>query len=329
MAAGTVTTALAAIGKKISVEFEINPLKVPGSKSYNPRIQQMLDGFAKEDPATKKKLPIEVDIPNYVAELGRAKEASELAKAVGDLTLIAFYYLLRVGEYTKKRKRNSSKQTRQFKLQDCRFFKRDEKGRLRQLPRDATDEEIMSAEMVPLKLDNQKNGWKGVCINQHWNGEDYLDGTRAVARRYCHIRQHTSDMTTFLSAYWVDGIRHDVTDEDIRASVKMAAAVLNYPELRGIPVERVDTHSLRSGGANALALAGYTETQIQKMGRWKGATFKEYISDQLHCFAAGMSKSMSQQFGFVNIAGGAYSDVTNTAVATNYNVNVVSDSEDS
>jgi len=41
--------------------------------------------------------------------------------------------------------------------------------------------------------------------------------------------------------------------------------------------ERVDTHSLRSGGANALALAGYTETQIQKMGRWKGATFKEYI----------------------------------------------------
>ena len=248
MAAGTVTTALAAIGKKISVEFEINPLKVPGSKSYNPRIQQMLDGFAKEDPATKKKLPIEVDIPNYVAELGRAKEASELAKAVGDLTLIAFYYLLRVGEYTKKRKRNSSKQTRQFKLQDCRFFKRDE---------------------------------------------------------------------------------NDVMDEDIRASVKMAAAVLNYPELRGIPVERVDTHSLRSGGANALALAGYTETQIQKMGRWKGATFKEYISDQLHCFAAGMSKSMSQQFGFVNIAGGAYSDVTNTAVATNYNVNVVSDSEDS
>ena len=233
----------------------------------------MLDGFAKEDPATKKKLPVEVDIPNYVAELGRAKEASELARAVGDFTLIAFYYLLRVGEYTKIRRRNPSKQTRQFKLKDCRFFKRDEKGRLRQLPRDAPDEEIMSAEMVPLKLDNQKNGQKGVCINQHWNGDDYLDGTRAVARRYCHIRRHTSDMNTFLSAYWVDENRHDVTDEDIRASVKMAAAVLNYPELRGIPVERVDTQSLRSGGANALGVSGIYENTNSENGTLERSDF--------------------------------------------------------
>ena len=310
------------------MEFEKNPLKVEGSEHYVPRIQQMLDGFKKEDPATQKKLPVEVDIPDYLAGLGRAAEATELARAVGDLTLIAFYYLLRVGEYTKKRRRNSSKQTRQFKMRDCRFFKRDERGRLRQLPRNAPDEDIMAAEMVPLKLDNQKNGWKGVCINQHWNGDDYFDGTRAVARRYCHIRRHTSDMDTFLSAYWIDGQRMDVTDEDIRAGVKMAAAVLRYPEMRGIPVERVDTHSLRSGGANALSLAGYTETQIQKMGRWRGATFKEYISDQLHNFSEGMSKSMSRQFGFVNIAGGAYSDVTDTVVASTYNINVVSDDEE-
>ena len=63
----------------------------------------------------------------------------------------------------------------------------------------------------------------------------------------------------------------------------MTATLLQYPSTWGIPIDRVDTHSLRSGGANALALSGYSDTQIQKMGRWKGATFKEYIREELAC----------------------------------------------
>ncbi len=45
---------------------------------------------------------------------------------------------------------------------------------------------------------------------------------------------------------------------------------------QGIPIAHIDRHLLRSGGANALAfLYGYSNTQIEKMGRWKEATFKE------------------------------------------------------
>lgn len=58
-------------------------------------------------------------------------------------------------------------------------------------------------------------------------------------------------------------------DKDVSQSLKTAARVLQYPELKGIPIERVNTHSLRIGGANALVLAGYNEMQIQKMRRWK------------------------------------------------------------
>ncbi len=54
-------------------------------------------------------------------------------------------------------------------------------------------------------------------------------------------------------------------------------------------MDRIDTHLLRSGGANALSLAGYLDTQIQKMGRWQGATFKEYIREELAGFLEGMS----------------------------------------
>ncbi len=85
---------------------------------------------------------------------------------------------------------------------------------------------------------------------------------------------------------------------------------------------RVDTHSLHSGGANTLALSGYSDTQIQKMGRWKGVTFKEYIREELACYSAGMSSKMKQNFKFVNISGTAYNNVTGKCLKEDYNINL-------
>ena len=62
----------------------------------------MLDGWRKQDPPTMKKLPVEADVPELLSTIGSAPHANELDKAIGDLSLIAFYYLLRVGEYTIK-----------------------------------------------------------------------------------------------------------------------------------------------------------------------------------------------------------------------------------
>ncbi len=91
--------------------------------------------------------------------------------------------------------------------------------------------------------------------------------------------------------------------------VKAAARALAYPTEKRIPLELVNTHSLRCGGANALALAGYSDTQIQKMGRWRGAKFKEYKREQLSVYAEKMSQDMRTKFGIVNIAGNAFYDI--------------------
>ena len=48
----------------------------------------------------------------------------------------------------------------------------------------------------------------------------------------------------------------------------------------------------------------------------------EYIREELACFSKGMSKSMKQLFGFVNIAGGMFHDITDKVIDTNYNINV-------
>ena len=67
-------------------------------------------------------------------------------------------------------------------------------------------------------------------------------------------------------------------------------------------------------------LAGYRDRDIQKMGRWRGETFKSYIRDGLH-FLVVMSTAMKQDFKFVNISGGSYIklvDVTKDTVVSDY-----------
>ena len=127
----------------------------------------------------RKKLPVKADVPELLIEMGYGKSGSIQLHAVGDLSLIAFYYLLRIGigEYTVKRQCDRSKcatmQTIQFKLEDITFFKTDKNGIMRCLPRNAPHSLIMTAESATLKLDNQKNCWKGVCVHQEANGEAF------------------------------------------------------------------------------------------------------------------------------------------------------------
>ena len=226
-------------------------------------------------------------------------------------------YLLRIGEYTIKGTRNDTKQTVQFKLEDVTFFKKNTVGKLCCLPRNAPDHMIMAADGATLKLDNQKNGWKGVCVYHEANGDMIHCPVRALGRRVRHIRAGNGHGKTFLSAYFVENRRFDVTAENVSKALKGAARALAYPTTKGIPIERINTHSLRSGGANALALSGYTDTQIQKMGRWRGATFKEYIREELAVYSENMSRDMRTKFGFVNIAGNAFHDIEDEALQWN------------
>jgi hypothetical protein len=267
-------------------------------------------GVEKHDPPVVKKLPVAIDIPELLATIGTAQTENDLDKAIGDLALIAFYYLLHIGEYTIKGKRNLTKQTVQFRVRDVTFFKRNVTQQLQQLSRQAPSSAIMTADSATLKLDNQKNGWKVVCVHQEANGKTVLCPVRALGRQYAHIIHNTHDNATFLSAFYIMGARFDVMDNNIRTSLKTAATLLSYPTTKGIPIDRIDTHWLHSGGANAHSLSGYRDREIQKMGRWRSATFKEYITEQLSCFSSGMSCNMKMQFTFVNVEGGVYhSDV--------------------
>jgi hypothetical protein len=244
----TVTGAITAIGQTIALACNDNPTKVIGSEKFLPALQIMIDGYTKEDPHTKKKLPVKANVPELLIEMGYGKSGSTYAQAVGNLSLIAFYYLLQLGEYTVKqqcdRTKHAKKQTIQFKLEDVTFFKSDKNGTLRCLLCNAPYSFIITAESTTLKLDNKKNGWKGVCVHQEANGEAFNCPVKALVCRVIHICKNRGDPKTLLSAFYLNGIRYDVTGEDISKGLKMAATLLHYPTTRGIPIDHINTHSL-------------------------------------------------------------------------------------
>ena len=132
---------------------------------------------------------------------------------------------------------------------------------------------------------------------------------RALGRRVLHIRSHTSSGDALLCAYWDDVGTGTVIDTQIRFAVKYAATALDYRE-RGIPIDRVDTHSLRYGGACALKLSGHSDMEIMKQGRWSpmSTVFTEYIQQQLSTFSVGFTTYMSHIAKFTNMEGTKHND---------------------
>jgi hypothetical protein len=100
-----------------------------------------------------------------------------------------------------KGKCNNTKQTVQFKLEDVTFFKKNNAGTLVCLPRMAPASIVMSAGSATLKLDNQKNGWKGICVHQEANGS-FNCPVHALAHWVLHLRKNNADRKTFLSAFF-------------------------------------------------------------------------------------------------------------------------------
>ena len=101
-----------------------------------------------------------VTVPHQCACVGLSDAATAKETAVGDLALISFFYLLRVGEYTQKQWKAST-HTIQFRLCDIAFKNGDNI-----IPCNASAADIMGATAATLRLSNQKSGIRGSLIHR-------------------------------------------------------------------------------------------------------------------------------------------------------------------
>ena len=116
------------------------------------------------------------------------------------------------------------------------FFKKDETGVLRRMRSTCTAEERLTADGATLRLTNQKNGWKNVCVHQHKNNKPKFCPVKALGRVVNDMIAFGAEGEEFLSAFQHENgeVQH-VISGDISKALKHAAAEKDYPEGRGVP----------------------------------------------------------------------------------------------
>ena len=297
----SVTKALAAISKTIELAGEPSPL-YKAEKTYKTPVARLIEGYRREDPPATPQLALPVKVPQECQNCGfRSQHPFKIA--VGDLAIIAFYYLLRVGEYTKPRTYTKNGETKratrtvQFSLAHIGFFKNN-----KILPRKSPLDKLMTADSCTLKITNQKNGRMGETIHQYAIDDKHCP-VKALARRTHHIFTNGGTTDNLLCDVYDSCNKKwlQITPKHMIHSIRTAVDTLKL-EATGINPDLVGVHSLRAGGAMSLKLQGESDTTIMKMGRWTSLTFLQYIHNQIAHLSKDISTKMSTHLRFQNIS---------------------------
>jgi hypothetical protein len=94
-----------------------DPRQTYGSKELDLPFRHLLKGYREQDPAPQPQLALPVIT---IERAGAYHQETPLTRATAGLVTIAFFFLLRVGEYTMPR-RNVRTQTEQLRVQDVTF----------------------------------------------------------------------------------------------------------------------------------------------------------------------------------------------------------------
>jgi hypothetical protein len=156
------------------------------------------------------------------------------------MSSIAFYYLLRVGEYTSHR-RNDRRRTQQFRACDITFYD----NRHTIIPNTAPLETLYTASKAVMRITNQKNGTHGSRISHDASGTKACP-VRALARHVHYIMSHPQctdkDIISTHQSTHMKSPR-PLQAYDINKMIKHAVCATKLDE-KGFPPEAVSSHSL-------------------------------------------------------------------------------------
>jgi integrase len=267
-----------------------DPRRSYGCKDLDLPFAKLFRSYKLQDPAPKPQLALPVRAVQCAVDFYRDKQ-TPVARAIADLLTIAFFFLLRPGEYTMPTSRTKTR-TVQFRRQDVRFFKN---GTI--LPHSASLATLRTADAVRLYLDNQKNGQRGATMHHTARPSPFCP-VKALAARVHHLFQ-IAPASPEMPLSFV-GLGTYVTSSHITLAVR-ESVVLSGLLNSGYSPSRVSAHSLRASGAMALRLNNVGEDIIKKLGRWSSSTWLTYIHAQISTLTAGLSERMAVHHVFYNV----------------------------
>jgi hypothetical protein len=196
-------------------------------------------------------------VVNHLVEIG-TKSKSDKLKASCDMATIAFYFLLRVGEYTGHRKKEQ-RRTKQFRACDIIFY--DSTDTI--IPNSSPLPTLYSATTAVMRITNQKNGTRGSRISHTPSGTPACP-VRALARRVHYIMDHPQCTDqNIISTYFspITKSARPLQLSDINKLIKKAIILLGLDK-KGFPPDSVSSHSLRAGGAMTMHLNNIDRNKI-------------------------------------------------------------------
>ena len=230
------------------------------------RLTRMFAAWKKVDDPPQRVEPIPMQI------LLRAEEfvgLHERDRATMDCIWMAFYYLLRPGEYA-----NATGDAKHpFRLKDVQI----KVGALHISDvLTCTLAQLRAATYCSLTFTTQKNGVKGELMAHVANGQTHSCPVRAITRRVIHLRNFQAAATTPLHVFYDhNGARKSVSSAMITSLLR--AAALSIPGYSGVNPDNIAARSLRSSGAMALLLGGVDPDKIRIVGRWKSDAMFRYL----------------------------------------------------
>ena len=290
--AQTVEKALRHVAQAFVLEGYPDPRRGGAGADLALPFTHLLNSFRDRDPAPKPQVALPVHAIALAAAARNDPNASPRETATAHLIVMAFYFLLRVGEYTLPPEHRTTR-TVQFRICDIRFWQ----GQTL-LPPNSDAAILAAASSVTLIMDNQKNGQRGDIIHQEAVNADFCP-VRSTAARVSAIMAQNMPLTTPVS--FVQPGTH-VQPNHILYAVRRGATLAKLTE-SGYTLSRIGAHSLRASGAMALWLSGHGPEAIMKLGRWRTQTFLTYIHAQIAELTSGTSTKMRQPVPFHNVGG--------------------------
>ena len=157
----------------------------------------------------------------------------------------------------------------------------------------ALDDPLLhTATAISITFEFQKTDVRHETVHQHATFLDVLCPVLRWARIVQRILGYPGcDEDSLVSTVVTNDRRKLITGSFVATQLKAAVSRIGEDVL-GFSPDDVGTHSLRSGGAMAMYLAGVPVFTIMLIGRWASDAFLRYIRRQVLQFSAGVSTRM-------------------------------------
>jgi hypothetical protein len=275
--ADTVADALSHVASAHTMANHRDPRHLLGTTVLHPRLARILKGFRNVDSAPARVLPIPLQALHHACSIARA-EATPTSEAAADLMWLAFFFLLRPGEFML-----SGRNPHPFTLADVRLWN----GTLPIDPLTASPTDLLSSTFVALIFTEQKNAVRGEIVG---SGDPHACPVLATVRRVIDLRMSNAPSETPLCYY--GSTRQQVKSAAVTSLLRAGAQ--SYSLHTNTPIAPIQLKALRATAASALLARGTDTTTIKLLGRWRSEAALRYLHLQTHSLMSPFAGVMLQ-----------------------------------